>query len=126
MAYNYTSFYRNLNVTSDELIAEFERRRVVVPASLTDLREHGCRYAHHDFDVIGHAIRELAGGNDFEHVYAEIFERRQIPFNYLDIVEGGGVPDWRTDDGDYGCGDSPETNDEGTGGHYPRKCGKFA
>lgn len=45
---------------------------------------------------------------------------------YLDIVEGGGVPDWRTDDGDYGCGDSPETNDEGTGGHYPRKCGKFA
>ena len=38
---------------------------------------------------------------------------------YLDIAEGGGVPDWRTDDGDYGCGDSPATNDEGTGSHMP-------
>jgi len=22
---------------------------------------------------------------------------------YLDIVEGGGVPDWKSEDGDYGC-----------------------
>ena len=22
---------------------------------------------------------------------------------FLDIVEGGGVPDWKTRDGDYGC-----------------------
>lgn len=40
---------------------------------------------------------------------------------YCDIVEGGGVPDWRTSDGDYGCSYSPDTNDEGTGGHEPRK-----
>jgi len=40
---------------------------------------------------------------------------------YLDIVEGGGVPDWRTADGDYGCGDSPDTCDEGTGSHIPLK-----
>lgn len=37
----------------------------------------------------------------------------------LDIVEGGGVPDWCTEDGDYGCDKSPDTNDEGTGGHFP-------
>lgn len=40
---------------------------------------------------------------------------------YLDIVEGGGVPDWRTSDGDYGCGDSPETTEEGVGSHEPKK-----
>lgn len=40
---------------------------------------------------------------------------------YLDIVEGGGIPDWRTKDGDYGCVESPDTNDEGTGGHDARK-----
>lgn len=40
---------------------------------------------------------------------------------YLDIVEGGGVPDWRTEDGDYGCADSPDTNSDGTGGHEPEK-----
>jgi hypothetical protein len=36
---------------------------------------------------------------------------------FLDIVEGGGCPDWRTSNGDYGCGNSPYTNAEGTGGH---------
>lgn len=42
---------------------------------------------------------------------------------FLDIVEGGGAPDWGTafDDGkpglDYGCSDSPDTNDEGQGSH---------
>lgn len=42
---------------------------------------------------------------------------------YCDIVEGGGVPDWGTrfDDDigglDYGCGASPDTNENGTGGH---------
>ena len=38
---------------------------------------------------------------------------------YLDIAEGGGVPDWCTHDGDYGCFESPDTDDEGTGGHMP-------
>lgn len=44
---------------------------------------------------------------------------------YLDIVEGGGVPDWGSGIGggidglDYGCSDSPDTNDDGTGGHMP-------
>ena len=46
---------------------------------------------------------------------------------YLDIVEGGGIPDWGSRIGDissgldYGCSDSPDTNDEGTGSHEPRK-----
>jgi len=40
---------------------------------------------------------------------------------YLDVIEGGGVPDWKTADGDYGCNRSPETTAEGTGGHEPRK-----
>jgi len=38
---------------------------------------------------------------------------------YLDIVEGGGVPDWKTADGSYGCAYSPDTNEDGTGGHLP-------
>jgi len=38
---------------------------------------------------------------------------------FLDIREGGGVPDWRTRDGDYGCVESPETTDEGVGSHRP-------
>lgn len=45
---------------------------------------------------------------------------------YLDIVEGGGVPDWGSamdgiDGLDYGCPNSPDTDEEGTGGHDPRK-----
>lgn len=40
---------------------------------------------------------------------------------YLDIREGGGIPDWRTRDGDYGCGESPDNTDEGTGSHVPYK-----
>jgi hypothetical protein len=40
---------------------------------------------------------------------------------YLDIAEGGGCPDWRTIDGDYGCSASPDTNEEGTGSHQPEK-----
>lgn len=36
----------------------------------------------------------------------------------FDITEGGGVPDWGNN-GDYGCPDSPDTSDEGTGGHLP-------
>ena len=40
---------------------------------------------------------------------------------YLDIVEGGGVPDWKTSDGDYGCPDSPETCKEGMGSHFPER-----
>jgi len=51
---------------------------------------------------------------------------------YLDIVEGGGCPDWRTEDGDYGCGESPDTDtvvdgeDGGTGSHTPRKLERFS
>ena len=40
---------------------------------------------------------------------------------YLDIREGGGVPDWRGRSGDYGCISSPDTTDDGTGSHRPRK-----
>jgi hypothetical protein len=43
---------------------------------------------------------------------------------YLDIVEGGGVPDWKTWDGDYGCPSSPDTTSEGTGGHKARRIEK--
>lgn len=46
-------------------------------------------------------------------------------FIYLDIREGGGIPDWGAayPDGalDYGCFNSPETSSEGTGGHMPIK-----
>lgn len=40
---------------------------------------------------------------------------------YLDLLEGCGVPDWKTADGDYGCGLSPETSEEGTGSHQPKR-----
>jgi hypothetical protein len=40
-------------------------------------------------------------------------------FITCDIVEGGGVPDWKTSDGDYGCDDSPETSGDGCGSHKP-------
>ena len=40
---------------------------------------------------------------------------------YLDILEGGGICDWKTEDGDYGCSYSPDTNADGTGGHTPFK-----
>ncbi len=46
---------------------------------------------------------------------------------YLDIVEGGGVPDWGSELGsrsgglDYGCDSSPDTTDDGVGGHEPVK-----
>lgn len=40
---------------------------------------------------------------------------------YLDIAEGGGVPDWRTADGDYGCSESPDTCEDGCGSHIPRR-----
>lgn len=40
---------------------------------------------------------------------------------YVDVLIGGGVPDWSTESGDFGCAESPDTNDEGTGGHMPYK-----
>ena len=40
---------------------------------------------------------------------------------YVDVMVGGGVPDWSTKDGDFGCPDSPDTNSEGTGAHEPIK-----
>ncbi len=36
---------------------------------------------------------------------------------YLDIAEGGGVPDWCTAGGDYGCSSRTGDNDS----HMPRK-----
>lgn len=43
---------------------------------------------------------------------------------YVDVLIGGGVPDWSTEDGDFGCIESPDTNSEGTGGHMPVKRAK--
>jgi hypothetical protein len=45
---------------------------------------------------------------------------------FLDLVEGGGVPDWGSagPEGpglDYGCPESPDTGPDGTGGHVPQK-----
>ena len=40
---------------------------------------------------------------------------------YVDVLIGGGVPDWSTKDGDFGCPNSPDTNEEGCGGHMPVK-----
>jgi hypothetical protein len=34
---------------------------------------------------------------------------------------GGGVPDWSTEKGDFGCDESPYTHEDGTGGHMPVK-----
>lgn len=39
---------------------------------------------------------------------------------FLDLLEGGGVADWKTEDGDYGCPDSPLNDEDGTGGHVAR------
>jgi hypothetical protein len=43
---------------------------------------------------------------------------------YLDIVEGGGVPDWSAH-GDYGCDESPDTNENGCGSHEPIRAIEF-
>lgn len=40
---------------------------------------------------------------------------------YLDIREGGGIADWQTRRGDYGCNESPDTTEDGVGSHLPRK-----
>jgi hypothetical protein len=40
---------------------------------------------------------------------------------YVDVMVGGGVPDWSTEDGDFGCPKSPHTDSEGSGGHEPIK-----
>ena len=37
----------------------------------------------------------------------------------FDIVEGGGVQEWKRIEGDYGCDSSPETDDEACGSHLP-------
>lgn len=57
-----------------------------------------------------------------EAIFAEL--KRLAPsivFSVHWIAEGGGIPDWRTADGDYGCDNSPDTSEDGTGGHMPRK-----
>jgi hypothetical protein len=40
---------------------------------------------------------------------------------YCDVLIGGGVPDWCTLGGDFGCDESPETDEDGCGGHMPKK-----
>ena len=40
---------------------------------------------------------------------------------YVDVLIGGGVADWSTEDGDFGCDASPDTCEDGTGSHCPRK-----
>lgn len=40
---------------------------------------------------------------------------------YLDIREGGGIPDWYSDNGDYGCWNSPDTTEDGVGSHSAEK-----
>jgi hypothetical protein len=40
---------------------------------------------------------------------------------YVDVMIGGGVPDWSTEKGDFGCDESPYTHEDGTGGHMPVK-----
>jgi len=40
---------------------------------------------------------------------------------YVDVLIGGGIADWSTEDGDFGCHNSPETTDEGMGGHMPER-----
>lgn len=40
---------------------------------------------------------------------------------YVDILIGGGVPGWSTEDGDFGCDGSPETTPEGRGSHKPKR-----
>lgn len=40
---------------------------------------------------------------------------------YVDVLIGGGIPDWSTEDGDFGCDEHPQSNEEGCYGHEPRK-----
>lgn len=40
---------------------------------------------------------------------------------YVDVLIGGGIPDWSTDDEDFGCPESPDTNHDGCGSHMPVK-----
>lgn len=68
----YFSSCNGLSINSDELITAFERESKTPPKSLIDLREHGCRYANQDFDVMSNAVRLLAGGNNVLPVYQEI------------------------------------------------------
>lgn len=44
---------------------------------------------------------------------------------YLDVIEGGGIADWRTSDGDYGCEMSPETSRDSLGSHKAIKLGDW-
>lgn len=40
---------------------------------------------------------------------------------YVDVLIGGGVPDWSTEDGDFGCDASPDTTADCCGSHMPIK-----
>jgi hypothetical protein len=43
---------------------------------------------------------------------------------YVDVLIGGGVPDWSTEDGDFGCVYNPDNSvnmDEGVCGHAPKR-----
>jgi hypothetical protein len=44
---------------------------------------------------------------------------------YIDVLIGGGVADWSTEEGDFGCDRSPEASNEGCGSHMPvKRCAK--
>lgn len=42
---------------------------------------------------------------------------------YVDVLIGGGVPAWSTENEDFGCDKSPDTCSEGVGSHRPIKKG---
>ena len=67
------------------------------------------------------------GAENFLNAFLKNVEGAQSICKYckrkilVDVLVGGGVADWATDDGDFGCDASPETNDECAGNHMPVK-----
>ena len=64
--------------------------------------------------------------------YAPLYADREVIATCLwcgeDLVDGkeescftGEGPDYMTDDGDYGCNESPDTGEDGTGSHTPNR-----
>lgn len=68
---------------------------------------------------------QVYGANKFLESFLESVEGAQSICKHcgqqihVDVLVGGGVPDWSTVDGDFGCGESPDTDEGGTGGHEP-------
>lgn len=60
-------------------------------------------------------LRNVEGAESIcQHCHKRIF---------IDVMIGGGVPDWSTEDGDFGCDKSPEREGDCVGGHMPIKRG---